>query len=289
MKVDEYLNIADGLLYCARCHTPRQGHIHWGDSILTPTVMCRCQTEEYEAREARQKRQDSKIYLDRLLQNDLQDSKLSRYRFVYDHGYNNEMKKAYAYVANWGKMKAQGIGLLLWGNVGTGKSFFAGCIANALLEQGIPVLMTNVSKLLNASSDLRFGQRTDFIRRLNQYDLLIIDDLGVERSSEFALEQLFQIIDERYRRNLPLIVTTNLDLKELAEPLDFRYARIYDRILERCVPLKINNVNIRKMNTADNIRDVRSLLSSESEIESANYPQATRLGAKHIISGENIP
>lgn len=56
------------------------------------------------------------------------------------------MQKAHDYVVHWSEMKAKSIGLLLWGDVGTGKSFFAGCIANALLEQGVPVLMTNFSR-----------------------------------------------------------------------------------------------------------------------------------------------
>ena len=53
------------------------------------------------------------------------------------------------YVEQWKKVKAENLGLLLWGDVGTGKSFVAACIANALLDQGIPVLMTNFSKILN--------------------------------------------------------------------------------------------------------------------------------------------
>jgi len=269
MKEDAYLNQSDGLLYCSRCNTPRQERIRWGSGSVTPTVMCRCQTEAYEAREARQKRRDRQIYLERLQKNDLQDCKLHRYRFVYDCGYNPELDKARWYVSNWDEMKHKGIGLLVWGDVGTGKSFFAGCIANALLEQGIPVLMTNISKLLNVLSDLQFGYRTQFIRSLNQYDLLIIDDLGIERNSDYALEQMFQIIDERYRSNLPLIVTTNLSLQELKNPSDVRHARIYDRILERCVPLKINNVNIRKVNAAANIKDAKSLLSSTSGRDSS--------------------
>ncbi len=53
------------------------------------------------------------------------------------------MDKAHAYVENWKEAYKSNIGLLLFGDVGTGKSFFAGCIANALLDQDVPVLMTN--------------------------------------------------------------------------------------------------------------------------------------------------
>ena len=154
------------------------------------------------------------------------------------------------------------LGLLLWGDVGTGKSFFAGCIANALLDKGVPVLMTNFSRILNTLTGMYSDDRSQFIDSFNKYSLLIIDDLGIERSSEFALEQVFNVIDSRYRSKKPLIVTTNLTLDELKHPKDLAIARIYDRVLERCVPLKINNQNIRGLNAAANMQEARKILNS---------------------------
>lgn len=160
-------------------------------------------------------------------------------------------------------MKASSTGLLLWGNVGTGKSFFAGCVANALLDQGIPVLMTNFARILNALGSMGFEDKNKYIDSFNQYPLLIIDDLGMERnSSEFALEQIFNVVDSRYRSKLPFIVTTNLTLDELRNPKDLAHSRIYDRVLERCMPLKINNQNIRQINRAENMKMARELLCS---------------------------
>ena len=65
-------------------------------------------------------------------------------------------------------MKKENVGLLLMGPVGTGKSFFAGCIANALLEKGVPVLMTNFSRILNTLSGMHFEDRNQFIDSLNR-------------------------------------------------------------------------------------------------------------------------
>ena len=153
------------------------------------------------------------------------------------------------------------MGLLLWGDVGTGKSFFAGCVANALLDKGVPVLMTNFATILNSLTGIYPQDRNEFINSLNQYSLLIIDDLGVERNSEFALEQVFHVIDSRYRSMKPMIITTNLTLEELKHPEDLAHSRIYDRILERCVPLKINNQNIRELNAVANMSEARKLLA----------------------------
>ena len=133
------------------------------------------------------------------------------------------------------------MGLLLWGGVGTGKSFFAGCIANALLAQGVPVLMTNFAKILGAVTGMYGMERQKFLSSLNTYSLLILDDLGAERNSEYALEQLFGVVDSRYQSRKPMIVTTNLTLEELKHPFDLAHERIYDRLLERCVPVKMYN------------------------------------------------
>ena len=259
---DEYRNEADGLIYCAKCHTPRQHRIQLNDRVLLPTVRCRCQQEAYEKEEAERKQQEFLMQVSRLKTNGLQDKSLRDYAFANDKGYNPEIQKAHDYVAHWEEMKAKSLGLLLWGDVGTGKSFFAGCIANALLEKGIPVLMTNFSRILNTLTGMYSDDRNQFIDSLNKYSLLVIDDLGIERGTEFSLEQVFNVIDSRYRSKKPMIVTTNLTLDELKHPVDLAHARIYDRILERCVPLKINNQNIRELNAAANMQEARKLFDT---------------------------
>ena len=244
-KEDEYVNKADGLIYCAKCHTPRQCVIHHGDRIVTPPVMCDCQ---------------------RMKASGLQDRYLHDYTFANDKGYNPEIEKAQRYVTEWAMMKENCIGLLLWGNVGTGKTFIAACIANALIENGVSVLMTNFSKILNQLSAMFNEDRNKYIESMNGYSLLIIDDLGIERNSEFALEQVFNVIDSRYRSKKPLIVTTNLTLDELKHPKDLAHVRIYDRVLERCVPLKVNRQNIRQLNAANTLRSAKKLFSTEEEV-----------------------
>ena len=104
------------------------------------------------------------------------------------------------------------------------------------------------------------GDRNAYINSFNSFPLLIIDDLGVERNSEFAREQVFNIIDSRYRSQLPMIVTTNLTVDELKNPADLARARIYDRVLERCTAIKVNDQNIRKLNMAENLTRAKQLL-----------------------------
>ncbi|MFI3326161.1 MAG: ATP-binding protein [Clostridia bacterium] len=259
LEEDEYFNEKDKLIYCKKCDTPRQIRFERAGRVYEPYVMCKCRKEDDERREQEIKNRDFMEKIKKLKANGLQDKSLYDYCFANDKGYNDELRHAHRYVEKWEQIYKENTGLIIWGDVGTGKSFFAGCIANALLEKGVPVLMTNFARILNTMTGLFSDARNDFIDSFNHYSLLIIDDLGMERNSEFAQEQIFSIIDSRYRANKPLIVTTNLTLKELNNPTDLARSRIYNRILERCVPIKINNQNIRNINAKQNMQKAESL------------------------------
>lgn len=158
------------------------------------------------------------------------------------------------YVDRWEEMKENNIGIIFYGPPGTGKSFFAGAIVNALLEKQVPALMTNFPRLLNILQAAK--DRQSYIDALQSYKLLVIDDLGVERDSDYAAEQVFSIIDARTRSKLPLIVTTNLTIEELKKPDTRKNARIYDRILELCpVNLKMTGES-RRINSAEIRREI---------------------------------
>ena len=171
------------------------------------------------------------------------------------------MKHAHRYVDKWAEVRTKNIGLLLWGGVGTGKSFFAGCIANALMEQKVSVRMTNFASILNDLSNSLSG-RNDVVDRLCSYPLLIIDDFGIERGTEYALEQVYNIIDARYRSKKPLIVTTNLTLTDLKNPQDVAHARIYDRLLSMCSPICFAGENLRQQAAAQKTANMRALMKS---------------------------
>lgn len=250
----------DGLVYCAACHTPRQRLIDLGERTILVRCLCRCQTEKREAEEAASRQRE---FWDRVAANrsvGLSEPALRQFTFAGDKGYNPEIRVAQKYVDHWEQMEREASGLLLWGGVGTGKTYIAGCIANALLDQGVTVMMTNFSRVLSDLPGMFSGDRNRYLDSFNRYRLLIIDDFGVERSSEFALEQVFNIIDGRTRARKPLIVTTNLTLQELKNPDTLAKARIYDRLLERCVPVRIHNRNLRQENAREHLQSMKKLL-----------------------------
>ena len=265
IRQDEYLDPADGLVHCRKCGGLRQAVItnpfhHGRDTVCCP---CPCQAEAERRREEAHQRRQRMNRIQRRKAQGLQDRYLYDYTFAHDNGQNPVMAKARAYVEHWPEAFKKNVGLLLFGDVGTGKSFAAGCIANSLLDQDIPVLMTNFPTILARLSGTFGAERADFLASLGDYDLLIIDDLGVERGTEYALEQMFSIIDSRYRSGKPLIVTTNLKLDEIKHPPDLAHARIYDRILERCAPILFAGKNFREDNAASTKAAARGIVSPE--------------------------
>lgn len=108
--------------------------------------------------------------------------------------------------------------------------------------------MTSFVKVLQVIQD-NTENETEFVNRLCAARLLIIDDLGTERNTDYALEKVYNVIDSRYRTGKPLILTTNLNLQDMQMTQDIRYQRIYDRIFEMCHPVMVmvhHGVSIRQ-------------------------------------------
>lgn len=163
------------------------------------------------------------------------------------------------YADNFQEMKAKNFGLLLYGPVGTGKTFYAACVANALIDREISVKMTNFTRIINDMQS-SFDGRQEYLDALNRNSLLIIDDLGVERESEYMQEQVYNIIDARYRVGLPLIVTTNISLEEIKNPRNTQRQRIYDRVIEMCHPVKVEGGSRRRKAVIDHYAERRKML-----------------------------
>ena len=250
----------DGLLYCGKCRTPKQFRMEAppmkGRLLPHP---CRCEQErldrEAEEQEARRHRQA----VADLKSKGFTDPAMREWTFANDNGKCPQMKHAYFYVDNWPTIRAENIGYLLWGGVGTGKSYFAGCIANALMEQEVAVRMTNFALILNDLT-ASFEGRNEYIARLCRAPLLILDDFGMERGTEYGLEQVYNVIDSRYRSRRPLIVTTNLALQDLQYPQSTAHARIYDRLLEMCAPIRFSGENFRRATAQDKLTRLKNLM-----------------------------
>ena len=112
-------------------------------------VECSCRKAEWEQQETAIKERKHLDLVRRLKEDGFSDSVMQNWTFANDNGRSPQMHHAQRYVEQWRTMRSENIGLLLWGGVGTGKSFLAGCIANALMVQEVPVRMTNFARILN--------------------------------------------------------------------------------------------------------------------------------------------
>jgi len=258
----EYLG-EDGLLYCEKCRTPIQCRKEFLGKMRTLHCTCKCRQEEMKREKEEREAREQMLHIGRLKSTGIQERHLLDWRFDVAED-SDTIRWAKNYVANWKKVREENLGLLLWGDVGTGKSFAAACIANALLEQAIPVLMTNFSKILNQMGTMYTEERYQYIASFNHYPLLIIDDLGIERSTEYAKEQVYAVIDERYKANLPLIITTNLTISEIRNPENVADARIYSRVLEMCTPIQVRGGDRRQGKSRDKQERVKSVLFEEA-------------------------
>ena len=248
VEVPDYYG-EDGLLHCGFCHEAKEAYLPEGKEWFGRTThpsMCLCDRTEHERQKKRAKQMEHEQEVSRLRARCFTDKYMNNWTFENDNGLNPKMKNIKAYVSNWEINEKENCGLLLWGGVGTGKSYMAGCIANALLEQEVPVQMTNFATILNDLNS-HYADRNEYIQSLYRNRLLIIDDLGMERGTDYGLEQVYNVIDARYRSNKPLIITTNLTLNEMQNETNIARKRIYDRVLAMCMPMQIQRTHMRKI------------------------------------------
>ena len=137
------------------------------------------------------------------------------------------------------------------------------------MEQEVAVRMTNFALILNDLT-ASFEGRNEYIARLCRAPLLILDDFGMERGTEYGLEQVYNVIDSRYRSRKPLIVTTNLSLQDLQHPQDTAHARIYDRLLEMCAPIRFSGKNFRRATAQDKLARLKNLMEPPTHSPAAD-------------------
>lgn len=250
----------DGLLYCGKCHTKKQCEVEiFGKKRIVP-CMCKCAKEQYDAEEADFQRRQKMLKIEQLRKSGFPDSNMQGWTFEKDDGANEIVSEvAQKYVKYFDEMKQRGKGLLLFGKVGTGKTFISACIANALIDKGYPCLVTNFARLVNTISGMYDGKQ-EYIDSLNRFDLLVIDDLASERDTEYMGEIVQNIIDSRYRAGLPLIITTNLTSDELKHPAEIRKQRIYSRLFEMCVPVEVTGKDRRREKLKNEYNEMGELL-----------------------------
>lgn len=253
----------DGLLYCGSCNTPKEAFFPNGRKLFgrdrhPAECLCRQAVREKQEKEKRARLHHENVR--RLKLQGFTDWAMQNWTFENNHGQNPQMHLAQRYVDYWPEMREKNVGLLLWGGVGTGKSFMAGCIANALMEQEVAVCMTNLRLSREdgdkTESDSIANQRTLLEAYAADHPELCIVDEFVDdgySGSNFerpAFQRLFQELEQG---------TVNCILvKDLS-----RFGRNYievGRYLERIFPV----MRVRLIAVTDNYDSQSAWKTSDS-------------------------
>lgn len=230
---------------------------------------CNCENaheywKEYDLKKMKMLEEEKKLELmqefakkvEKIIKNSKMSKRNLNYKFEnFEVNLNN--KKIYQDIKKYSEKLINGIekkGLILTGNNGTGKTHLACSIANELIKNGIPIIY---GTLINLLAELRNSYDVDnniseieIIKLYENVDLLIIDDLGKEKPSEWGLEKLFTIINSRYENNLPVIITTNYNQNSLVQRLsvngEIETAKsIISRLYEMCYLVKMDDIDHR--------------------------------------------
>ncbi|MDA1598630.1 ATP-binding protein [Bacillus cereus group sp. TH217LC] len=199
---------------------------------ILPTCECVVEREEAKIREAQnfaKKREIEKLFSISNLGERF--SKSTFESFLDRNGSETAYKIAMKYVKTFKEWNGES--LMIWGDPGNGKTHLAAAIVNELSKKGYIVVFQSVPELLqrirSTFNSENKENETQIMRALLECDLLILDDIGAEKTTEWVEEKLFNIIDGRYRKELPTLYTSNLQPKELQNQVG---KRSYDRMVE---------------------------------------------------------
>lgn len=244
---EEKEKYVDGHVYCKECGEQldnNQIELFGDRYVFRKKCLCeRKREEEYE-------RHQRQVRIGMLKESCFKSPMQGTYKFENFKGdKTNAYTVALNYAKNFKEMRNDNIGLCFFGPVGSGKSFLASCIANYLMEEEMmTVKMRNFAEIINELQTGGFSlDKNKYIDSFTNVPLLILDDLGIERDTAYAKEQVYNVINSRYLKQKPTIITTNLPWERISETKEsLEYQRIYSRIVEMCIPVQVKAEDYRK-------------------------------------------
>lgn len=227
--------------------------------LVTFKTMCECESEASLQAEILAKQKMFAYKVKDLRMAGIPDEEYQNATFENDDSPDSRASKiARKYFEHWDRMFDENHGIIFSGDVGTGKSYLACCIANAIIDTGQKVHLTNFARILTQAQQRDFK---DYLWELNSSALLVIDDIGTERKTDYASEIVFQVIDDRYKSEKPLIVTTNMAVDDLMKSENLTLVRAYERILSMCtIHVPMTGESRRRKQMAERAKQARDIL-----------------------------
>lgn len=228
LREDEYLG-DDGLPYCKKCKTPRFFSIDNGS--WATWGLCECKRAEQEQKE---KEEQARKRMEEFNERKKLSLLGERYKNIMfkDATLTKSNSKAYekckTYVDKSKEVYSNNIGLYIYGDNSSGKTFLTACMCNELVWKGYRCIYTNFATILTELLGKDVGSSV-LLSRLQHFDFVFIDDLGKEfigreynpSSAKWAEGKLFEILNTRYNAHKPTIFSSNYSIGELASILGF--------------------------------------------------------------------
>lgn len=239
-----------GLKRCAVCNKRLETRISvpgLGVQDLKVNCVCDCTEKQREKYHQELKMLERQAELGKLQSETFAKDSLKSMTFDKDDSPNSYVSKACrAWVSRYTPQSSKW--LFLYGNCGTGKTFYAACIANAMLLKGYSVKFETLQDI----EARLFGSKNkaDVYEELAKVDIMILDDMMSDRMSDYTYEILFKIVDDRYKNDKTMIITTNMTDEETGNPKTRQAERIMSRFWEKSLPIKCDGKDRRKDNSA---------------------------------------
>lgn len=247
----------NGLIYCGKCRTAKQIRLPYPLEAVMP-CMCKCMAAEYEAEKEAEREQARQEIRDRRRYDAFHSTKYRDATFAADDGGSAQlMRVCKGYVKRFVERfhaREPMEWLLLYGDIGVGKSYAAAAVVNMLIDKGFSGRFTTLSEIERELWGAEHKSRV--YESLRLCDIMVLDDLGAERDTEYMQEIMYNVIDQRLRANKPMIVTTNLDQKAIMQPQDVNRKRIMSRLMEKSVPYLCKGTDRRMHAMRSNAKSV---------------------------------
>lgn len=239
LREDEY--VMNDVIMCKKCDTARM-FVHGNFKVR---CLCKCQAEAQKQAEAEEKERERQKEIEKYQTASLIGDRYKNASFTNtETGHNATFDNAYIrckrYCEVADKVLADGLGIYLYGDKGTGKTHLTACMANNLIRQRKQVLFTNfaeIAKAIKGTFNSLHESEGSYINRIATIDFLFIDDLGTERvqatngADLWLQEKIFDVLNKRYNNHKPTIFTSNHSIAELISERGIM-SKTVDRIAE---------------------------------------------------------
>lgn len=227
--------VKDGLLHCGKCLTPKQAMIRqprlkgYEQGYKPMPILCECRKRELEAEKKAREAFERRGYRMKVLGKTgaahtfAADDRAEEYATRVSLGYVDCFKE----IADV-KPPIPTDGLLFCGSTGTGKTYLCHAILNAVADKGYSIMAVTVGQF---ERKVWSGDKGEIFRAVERVDLLLLDDLGAERLSNYVQQLVFDLLDTRVGARKPLLITTNLTKEQLTKPDSMEHRRILSRVL----------------------------------------------------------